>query len=114
MYLHREIYRSKLAQDALLACINAKGRKVAGLDQKIQVACNSLSPECGQELFRLCKRIQLSFNYRKVRLKAIHNQRNNTEDARTARVWSFLEQNPNHPLTKENSIRPKLNYWERT
>ena len=112
MFLSREIYKSALAQDAILASINAKGRKIKGLDRKIQNACNTLSAEGGQELWKLCKRIHLSFNYRKVRLKAVHNQRNNTEDARKARVWNFLEQNPNHPIITDTSVK-KLNYWER-
>jgi hypothetical protein len=112
MYLHREIYNSTLAQDALLACINAKGRKVKGLDRKIQNACNTLSAENAQELWKLCKRIQLSFNYRKVRLKAVHNQRNNSEDARKARVWNFIEQNPNHPVIQD-TVAKKFNYWSR-
>jgi hypothetical protein len=92
--------------------IHAKGRKVKGLDSKVQEACNSLSPIGGQELFKLCKRIELSYNYRKVALKAIHNQRNNDEDARTARVWNFIDQNPNHPIIKNAEVK-KPNYWER-
>lgn len=113
MYLHREIYKSDAALDALRAVIKAKGRNVSGLTRKVQDACNSLSPEAGRELFSLCARITLSYNYRKTRLKAVHNQRNISEEARTARVWSFLEQNPDHPLAKEKQFRPKLNYWEK-
>lgn len=112
MYLNREIYKSELAQDAILAMIKAKGRKVQGLDRKVQDACNSLSAESAQELWRLCKRIELSYNYRKVRLKAVHNQKNISEEARQARVWNFLEKNPNHPLITDTSVK-KLNYWER-
>ncbi len=112
MYLHREIYKSELAQDAILATINAKGRKIKGLDRKIQDACNTLSAENAQELWRLCKRIELSYNYRKVRLKAVHNQKNISEEARQARVWNFLEQNPNHPAVLETQVK-KFNYWSR-
>jgi hypothetical protein len=112
MFLSHAIYKSELAQDAILSVINAKGRKIKGLTSKIQVACNSLEAQDAQELWKLCKRIELSFNYRKVRLKAVHNQRNNDEDARKARVWNFIEQNPNHPLITDTSVK-KLNYWER-
>ena len=112
MFLSREIYRSELAQDAILASINSKGRKIKGLDREIQNACNTLSPEAGQELFRLCKRIHLSFNYRKVALKALHNPRNNDEDSRKTRVWDFMDRNPSHPAINDTTMK-KFNYWTR-
>lgn len=113
MYLEREIYKSTLAQDAILASIKAKGRKVAGLDRKIQDACNTLSAENGQKLYRLCKSIEFSYNYGKIRLKAIHNQRNISADARSARVASFLESNKDHPLARNEVPVKKFNYWMR-
>jgi hypothetical protein len=112
MFISHAIYKSELAQDAILATINAKGRKIKGLTAQIQAACNSLEAQDAQELWKLCKRIELSYNYRKVRLKAVHNQRNNDEDARKARVWNFMEQNPNHPILADTTAK-KFNYWSR-
>lgn len=114
MWLNREIYKSELAQDAILAAIKSKGRNVKGLDRKVQDACNTLSAEAGQELYNLYERIMFTYNYRTIRLKAVHNQRNNSKEARAARVASFLESNPDHPLARsKNEATHKFNYWSR-
>ena len=116
MWLNREIYKSELAQDAILAAIKAKGRKMKDLDRKVQDACNSLSAEAGQELYNLYERIMFSYNYRKIRLKAVHNQRDVSKEARAARVASFIENNPEHYLVKQSKeleAKQKFNYWSR-
>lgn len=114
MWLNREIYKSELAQDAILATIRSKGRNVSGLTRKVQDACNTLSPEAGRELFALYESIMFSYNYRKIRLKAVHNQRDCSKEARAARVASFIENNKEHPLAR-GEIEPvkKFNYWSR-
>ena len=72
MYLSKELYKNKLALQALQAVLKAKGRKVKGLNEQVQTALATLSLEGQQELLNLVLRINTSFNYRKLRLKAVH------------------------------------------
>ena len=111
--LSNEVFKSELARQAILATIRAKGRKVKGLDEKIQNACNSLSEVAAHELFTLCRKIVFTYNYPKWRLKATHNQRNNKDEARAARVANFKENNPDHPVLKDNTHNVNFNFWDR-
>lgn len=110
MYLSKELYKNKLALQALQAVLKAKGRKVKGLNEQVQTALTTLSLEGQQELLNLVLRINTSFNYRKLRLKAVHNQKNNAEELRLARVWSYQENNPEAKVVTSSK---KFNYWER-
>lgn len=110
MYLSKELYSNVSVLKALQAVLKAKGRKVKGLNEQVQNALETLSPEAQQELINIVLCINTSFNYRKLRLKAIHNQKNNSEELRLARVWSYQE---NNPETKVDTSAKKFNYWER-
>ena len=53
MYLSKELYSNVSALKALQAVLKAKGRKVKGLNEQVQNALETLSPEAQQELINI-------------------------------------------------------------
>jgi hypothetical protein len=100
MRLSKELYSNIVALKAIKRVLEVKGRKNVRIEQTIENARKTLSGSTLVEFDKLIETIRFSFNYPDIRLKAIHNQRNNDPDRRKARVLSFLESNPNHPLVK--------------
>lgn len=100
MNLSNDLYKNIPAMKVILRVLKAKGRPRKGLDDAIANVRKDLPVAVLSEFDTLIKTINFSFNYDNIRLKAIHNQRSNDPDRRAARVLSFLENNPNHPLAK--------------
>ena len=101
MNVSKNLLSNILAAKVLLRVLQAKGRKRKGLDEAIENARKSLSGDLLVEFNSLVELISFSYRYDAIRLKAIHNQRNSLPERKKARVLSFIENNPDHPLVKE-------------
>ena len=100
MRLSNELYKNIVALKAIKRALEVKGRKNARLEQTLENARESLSGATLTEFNHIIGTIEFSYNYADIRLKAIHNQRSSSPERARARVISFMENNPNHPLVK--------------
>ena len=100
MYLSKELYKNIVALKAIKRALEVKGRKNARLEETLANARKQLSGATLDEFNHIIETIEFSYNYADIRLKAIHNQRNSSPERARARVISFMENNPNHPLVK--------------
>lgn len=100
MNLSKELFSNIPALKAIKRALEVKGRKNARLDQTIENVRKTLSGSVLTEFNHVIETISFSYNYADIRLKAIHNQRNNSPERARARVLSFIENNPDHILVK--------------
>lgn len=102
MNIPKELFSNIAALKAIKRALEVKGRKNARLDVTLENVRKSLSGSVLAEFNHIIETIEFSYNYDTIRLKAIHNQRNCSPDRARARVISFMENNPKHPLVKGN------------